>query len=559
MSEQNIERTGKGRVSAGARARIQSSPLADLSSVLSAESGAAGRLAPLDTSSAFAFSESLRKTLPSIVDVAISAGKPEARKIVVLFELGKALVKDYLDSIEAQPRRVAPATSGTEESRQSELVIARKLYYDIENLYERAERVSVLSPGEFERPLTREQEGELSRALTAYRHAFWLKLYEVPFIRDEALAQLRRVAEQAVQPETEIFTKRSDPRTQEQLVAQAADAVAKISLILGKREVDLTPRDRSLISSYLAALPLRPERLVLHYADAKREFQELGQLERTGAQLSEREAELRYRLGGGHVAVSRRMEELAVLVEPYFAIRNYMAVCNSGLALAMARKVGRNYEPLREDLGQVGHEGVLHGVERFDESLGFKLSTALVPWAEQRGGRFLGRYSHVVDKPAHISELVMRLNHALLSSEGPLSDAELAKRLGTSADHIASLRPLATHAASLDFSIKGEEGDLDCSPAALLADPRGPEHQIGLDKDDLTRRIKEELDRVADPRLREIVGHRFGLDGKPPKTLDEVGKIYGITRERVRQLEAKVLARLRENPRLKDLFTSLAE
>ena len=197
------------------------------------------------------------------------------------------------------------------------------------------------------------------------------------------------------------------------------------------------------------------------------------------------------------------------------------------------------------DLISEGNIGLMKAVERFNPKKGAKLSTYAALWIKQSIRRALSNQSKTIRLPVHVVDKVHQLHRASLKLSETFgrepTDAELAKRLGIAPAKAAQLRTYGVSLLSLDAPIGEEDdcrfGDIVQDEAALT-----PHELLGLKT--MRQEIREHVQFLA-PREAEIVTLRYGLDGQQPRTLEEVGKKFKVTRERVRQIQEMALKKLR--------------
>lgn len=224
--------------------------------------------------------------------------------------------------------------------------------------------------------------------------------------------------------------------------------------------------------------------------------------------------------------------------------RDHMIKAN----LRLVVKIARDYEhyglPLL-DLINEGNIGLMKAVERFDPAKGGKLSTYGAWWIKQAIKRALANQGKTIRLPVHLVDKIARMRRVANQLEEAFgrepTDEELAEELGISASRVAQWRTAAIRPASLDAPM----GEGDSHPIQdLVADERqGTPYSVLEDKT-----VKDMLDSLItklDERELSILRQRFGLDGGDGKTLEEIGQQYGVTRERIRQVEAIALKKLR--------------
>ena len=231
----------------------------------------------------------------------------------------------------------------------------------------------------------------------------------------------------------------------------------------------------------------------------------------------------------------------AAAVERQAAARERLAVCNLRLALSIAKRYqGRGLPP--DDLVQEANIGLLKAVDRFDWRRGFRFSTYATWWIRQQVTRSLADKGKMIRMPVHVHDLMNRLAREAewierTTGRRPTAEA-LAERLSVAPRKVAALldrmeEPVPLHESDAD-GIVPTDALVDAAEAAEKADLSA-----------VLGRLLTELG----PKSAEIIAMRFGLGDEDPHTLEELGEIHGVTRERIRQIEAKSLKKLRHPSR----------
>lgn len=216
--------------------------------------------------------------------------------------------------------------------------------------------------------------------------------------------------------------------------------------------------------------------------------------------------------------------------------------------LRLVVKIARDYANLGlplMDLISEGNIGLIKAVERFDPSKGGKLSTYGAWWIKQSIKRALANQGKTIRLPVHLVDKIAKIRRVGTSLSDELgreaTDEEIAEEIGMKASKVSRLKQAAIRPASLDAPV----GDEDSTEfGELVGDEAAVDPFENLSEKNLQLELGDLIDQL-DERERKIISARFGLDGDEPITLEEVGEKFGVTRERIRQLQNIALSKMR--------------
>ncbi|MCZ7530601.1 MAG: RNA polymerase sigma factor RpoD [Acidimicrobiia bacterium] len=260
---------------------------------------------------------------------------------------------------------------------------------------------------------------------------------------------------------------------------------------------------------------------------------------------------------GENLKAEERASIEAVVADGFLA-KKQLTEANLRLVVSIAKRyVGRGMALL--DLIQEGNLGLIRAVEKFDYTKGFKFSTYATWWIRQAITRAIADQARTIRIPVHMVETmnkVLRTQRQMLQELGrePTVD-EVAAKVDLTPDKVREIQRISQEPVSLETPV-GEEDD--SSLGDFVEDPTAIAPATAAARALLTQAIEEALEELND-RERQVVRLRFGLDDGQVRTLEEVGKEFGVTRERIRQIESKTLAKLRHPTRSQRLRDYLEE
>ena len=275
------------------------------------------------------------------------------------------------------------------------------------------------------------------------------------------------------------------------------------------------------------------------------------------AQRMEQGRLARRELSKGNVTPKRR-KELSQLVEDGWQARDQLIKANSRLVISIAKKYANRGLPFL-DIIQEGNIGLIRAIKKFDYKRGYKFSTFATWWIHQAISRAIVDHSRTIRVPAHMSDRItklFRIQHRLTQYLGRKPNIEeLAEALDVSPARVKFMLKVARYPLSLEQPIS-DEGDTQLGE--LIENENAPNPDQSASNTLLGEHVIEILESLP-PREAKVLQLRYGLSEEKIHTLKEVGERLGVTRERIRQIEATALRRLRKSMKVRGLRSFLTQ
>ncbi len=257
-------------------------------------------------------------------------------------------------------------------------------------------------------------------------------------------------------------------------------------------------------------------------------------------------------LAASNIFSAARKRDLRALVIDGERAKDHLLRANLRLVVSLAKRYTGHGMPFL-DLIQEGNLGLIRAVEKFDYTKGFKFSTYATWWIRQAISRAMADQSRTIRLPVHLVEQVNKLQRIRRELNQQLgreaTHAELAVELDLSEERVRELVDLSRDLVSLDQTVGADD---DAALGDFIADDTAPAAEAAVEAGLMRRQLQSVLS-TLEAREAAVVRMRYGLDDGQPRTLDEIGRAFKLSRERIRQIERETMAKLRHPSRAQAL------
>ena len=403
--------------------------------------------------------------------------------------------------------------------------------------------------------LTREQELNLAKRIEAAELSFRDAVFRLPIARREILRLADILIEGELNPED--YSKDDPNLKREELVEQLIELRKRLRQARGKMKARKVIEGYHLTIKAIEWIVDQVKQYLRAVESVERQIVQTKRFRRAGATarlagLRKTLTEKRRLLGGSPEDMRLALKSIEQRDVEYTKAKKALVEANLRLVVSIAKKyTNRGLSFL--DLIQEGNIGLMKAVEKFEYQRGYKFSTYATWWIRQAITRSIADQARTIRIPVHMTETInklIRVSRAIVQETGrEPAPEEVARATGIPVDKVRGILKIAQEPISLQTPI-GEDGDTHFGD--FIEDKRAVSPANATAYSMLKEQIGDVLVTLSD-RERQVLLLRFGLQDGSPRTLEEVGQLFSVTRERVRQIEAKALRKLRHPTRSRRL------